>query len=101
MKGARITFSNQHVQDLLDQASKIPYFFDEKAQYHVEPKEKMKDEGIPSPDLWDTVCMAYLENAHYIVSADYDSRFCELDAARPPLKTRLRVRDALCLGSSQ
>ena len=42
----------------------------------------MKEEGIPSPDLWDTVCMAFLESAHYIVSADCDSRYCGLVAAR-------------------
>ncbi len=35
----------------------------------------MKEEGDP-------VCAAFLENAHYIVSADYDSRYCELDATR-------------------
>jgi hypothetical protein len=28
----------------------------------------MKEEGIPSPDLWDTTCMAFLEKATYIVS---------------------------------
>ncbi|MEM4986273.1 hypothetical protein V8G57_02620 [Collimonas sp. H4R21] len=82
VKDTRITFSNQHVQDLLDQASKIPYFFDEKARYHIEPKDKMKEEGIPSPDLWDTVCMAFLESAHYISSADYDSSQSNVEAAR-------------------
>jgi phage terminase small subunit len=66
----------------IDQASKIPYCFDEKARYHIEPKDKMKEEGILSPDPWDTVCMAFLESVHYIVSADYDSRYCGLDAAR-------------------
>jgi hypothetical protein len=82
VKDARITFSNQYVQDLLDQASKISYFFDEKARYHIEPKDKMKEEGIPSPGLWDTVCMAFLESAHYISSADYDSAQSCLDTAR-------------------
>lgn len=23
-------------------------------------------EGMPSPDLWDTVCMAFLEEVHYV-----------------------------------
>ncbi|WP_211440704.1 hypothetical protein [Collimonas humicola] len=40
VKDARITFSNRQVQDLLDQASKFPYFFDEKGRYHIEPKTK-------------------------------------------------------------
>jgi hypothetical protein len=26
----------------------------------------MAADGIPSPDLWDTVCMAFLEGAHYM-----------------------------------
>lgn len=42
----------------------------------------MKEEGIPSPDLWDTVCMAFLENAHYIGSEDYDICQSCVDAAR-------------------
>ncbi|WP_213957112.1 hypothetical protein [Variovorax sp. dw_954] len=30
-------------------------------------KEQMKEqEGLPSPDLWDAVCMAFLEDAHYV-----------------------------------
>ena len=42
----------------------------------------MKEEGIPSPDLWDTVCMAFLESAHYIGSeGDYSGQL-GLDAAR-------------------
>lgn len=67
VKDGRITFCDEHKRDLLDQGSRIPFFFDEKARFHIMPKEQMKDqEGIPSPDLWDTVCMGYLEAAHYI-----------------------------------
>lgn len=29
-------------------------------------QDMLKDENIPSPDLWDTICMAFLEDAHYI-----------------------------------
>lgn len=72
VKDGRITFSDEFTKYLLDEASRIPYFFDEKARYHILPKEKMKEEGIPSPDLWDTICMAFLELAHYI-QADNDS----------------------------
>ena len=50
---------------LTTQASRIPYFFDEKAIVHIESKEKMKDDGIPSPDLFDVVCMAMIEGSHY------------------------------------
>ncbi|MGJ7512705.1 hypothetical protein [Variovorax sp. GT1P44] len=38
----------------------------QKARFHSMPKEQMKElEGL-SPDLWDTVCMAFLEDVHYI-----------------------------------
>jgi hypothetical protein len=54
-------------RDMLDQGSRIPYHFDEKARYHIMPKEKMQElEGLPSPDVWDTVCMGFLEIAQYI-----------------------------------
>ncbi len=66
VKDGRVTFTDQYLKDLLDQGSRIPFFFDEKARYHILPKEKMAEEGLPSPDLWDTVCMAFLEKAHYI-----------------------------------
>ena len=69
VKDGRITFTKEYQKELLDQGSRIPFFFDEKARFHIVPKEKMKeDEGLPSPDLWDAVCMTFLENAHYTVA---------------------------------
>lgn len=63
---ARMTFTSEHKKDLLDQGSRIPYHFDEKARFHIMPKEKMKElEGLPSPDLWDTVCMGFLDTVYY------------------------------------
>jgi hypothetical protein len=70
VKDGRISLLDLHKKDLLDQASRIPYHIDEKGRWHIMPKEKMKEEGIPSPDLWDTVCMAFLENASYMVADD-------------------------------
>lgn len=68
VKDGRITFTNQHVQTLLDESSRLPFYFDERARYHILPKDLMKTEGIPSPDLWDTICMAFIERTNYIVS---------------------------------
>lgn len=62
----RVTFIRKHEKDLLDQGSRIPYHFDDKTRIHIMPKEKMAEEGLPSPDYWDTICMAFLENATYI-----------------------------------
>lgn len=67
----RITFIKKHEKYLLDQGSRIPYFFDEKVRYHIQPKEKMAEKGIPSPDLWDTICMAFLDVAHFIPADDH------------------------------
>lgn len=71
VKDARVTFLREHEKDLLDQGSRIPYHFDEKARYHIMPKEQMKEsEGLPSPDYWDVVSMGFLENVHYITAND-------------------------------
>lgn len=67
IKDGRLTLADKERKDMLDQASRIPYFIDEKGRWHIMKKEDMAKEGIPSPDLWDTVCMAFLEDAHYIV----------------------------------
>lgn len=66
VRDGRITFIEQHQKDLLDQGGRIPFFFDEKTRYHIVAKDKMAEEGLPSPDLWDTICMAFLESAYYI-----------------------------------
>ena len=55
----------RYVKDLLDQMSRVPYHYDEKARYQVEKKEKMREEGIPSPDLWDAICFAFMEGMNY------------------------------------
>lgn len=77
-KDSRITFSTKiderKRQQMIDEGSKIPFFFDEKARYHIMPKEQMKSlEGISSPDIWDTISMAYLDIAHYIVDDEFDA----------------------------
>lgn len=67
VKDGRITFIDKHKKELIDQGSRIPFFFGDKGEWHIMSKQDMfKDENIPSPDLWDTICMAFLEDAHYI-----------------------------------
>jgi len=55
-------------REILDQASRIPYHFDEKARYRIESKEEMRKQGLSSPDSWDMICQFFLEDAHYIIS---------------------------------
>lgn len=47
-------------QRAAEQASKIPYEFDERLRYVIAPKAKMAADGIKSPDIFDTVCFFFL-----------------------------------------
>jgi hypothetical protein len=65
-KDGRLGIIDGHwTKDLLDQMTRVPYHFDEKARYTIERKEEMKKQGIPSPDIWDAICFLFLEDAHY------------------------------------
>ncbi len=67
----RISFCDRHQNDMLDQGSRIPFGFDEKGRWQLMSKIDMQQkEGLPSPDIWDTIAFAFLENAHYIQSED-------------------------------
>lgn len=70
VKDGRITFIGDYQKDLLDQGSRIPFYIDESGRWHIARKEDMAADGLPSPDLWDTVCMAFLETATYIQADD-------------------------------
>ncbi len=58
------------LKQMMREGSRIPYGYDDKARRYIAKKEDMKKEGIPSPDLWDSVSFAYLEDAHYTLSGD-------------------------------
>lgn len=68
---------SRHETDLLDQGSRIPYHFNDKAQYVIESKRSPEWEGLPSPDIWDALSFAFLEDAQYMTSDAPD------DAERP------------------
>jgi hypothetical protein len=68
-KEGRLTITSGHYKtEVLDQASRIPYHFDDKTRYQIEKKEEMRKQGIHSPDSWDTVCFLFLEGAYYTVA---------------------------------
>jgi len=54
--------------ELLYQGSRIPYHFNDKAQYVIESKRSKEWEGLPSPDIWDALSFVYLEDRQYIAS---------------------------------
>lgn len=58
----------RHETEMLDQGSRIPYHFDDRARFVIEPKGSQAWEGMPSPDIWDSMSFGYLEDATYIVS---------------------------------
>lgn len=61
-------------RELLDQMSRVPFHFDERARYCIERKDEMRRQGLPSPDLWDAICFCFLEGVTY--------NLCEGRAAR-------------------
>lgn len=58
---------------MVHQGSHIPYHYDEKARRVIAKKEDMKKEGIPSPDIWDTISFAFLEDAHFSLSGEVET----------------------------
>jgi hypothetical protein len=55
---------------IVKQGSRLPYHWDEKGRRYIAKKEDMKKEGIPSPDLFDSIAFAFLEDAHYNLSEE-------------------------------
>lgn len=55
------------VSEFLDQC-RVPYHYNDKAQYVIESKGSKEWEGIPSPDMMDAVSFGFIEDATYMVS---------------------------------
>lgn len=55
--------------ELIDQASRVPYAFDNKSRYSVASKRSTEWEGLPSPDIFDAVSFLFLECAEYVASS--------------------------------
>lgn len=68
-KEGRLSILTQDYKNVMvGQSSRIPKTFTEKGRIRVPPKGATEWDGLASPDLWDAVCFAFLENANYIVS---------------------------------
>ena len=95
IKEGRMGFLDcRYKTQLLQQGSRIPYTFDEKARYKIMDKQTMLKDGIRSPDMWDALSFAFLEGAYYTISEE----------SRNPTKTilaadkaniRAKLRDAI------
>jgi hypothetical protein len=53
-------FRGPSLKKFVAQTSKLPYSINERGQYSMMPKEKMRSEGIKSPDISDTCCFFFL-----------------------------------------
>ena len=56
------------LKNFVEQASRLPYSLDERGRYAMTTKEKMRSQGIKSPDISDTCCFAFL--AYYQPAAN-------------------------------
>ncbi len=77
-------------REMLDQGSRIPYSFDEKARYVIAKKEKMRSDGLPSPDVWDTMSFPFLEDANYIAQEAGGDTENWVDRQKNDARERLR-----------
>lgn len=61
-----ILFQDHH-KDLLDQVARLPFDFDDRGRWVMMSKAEMSSkEGLPSPDLADSLAMGFLEKVQYI-----------------------------------
>lgn len=66
-KNKRISIlTPKYKKSMLKQSSSIPKLFNDKSKIKVPPKGSYEWDGLGSPDLWDAVCFAFLENVVYV-----------------------------------
>ena len=70
-------FKGPALKKFVEQASRLPYRIDERGRYQMLPKDKMKAEGIKSPDISDTCCFVFLQD--YIPAEDGEKQASERD----------------------
>lgn len=66
IKDGCVRLGKKHKRDVLDQGSRLPFSFDELGRYKIASKESMAADGLSSPDLFDTLSMAFLEDVNYV-----------------------------------
>src|SRR6185369_10268478 len=72
-EGRLSVLTTDYKPTLLGQSSRIPKTFNEKGKIKVPAKGSSEWEGLGSPDLWDAICFAFLEDAQHIPAAACDS----------------------------
>jgi hypothetical protein len=70
-------------KSIVDEGSRIPYFFDNQTRYQIASKQDMASQGIGSPDLWDAICFAFMEGASFnTATASQDSQDYKLSVVQ-------------------
>lgn len=54
-----------HKVKLIEQITRLPYFFDDYSRYKVPSKEQMRTKGLKSPDIADVFAFLFLEGVNY------------------------------------
>lgn len=85
--GVDITVPKSFLKKMVTQGSRIPFHWNEKGQRVIMPKEDMRSkENLPSPDVWDALSFAFLEDAHYSIAEEsLEPEGSDMDLARKEL----------------
>lgn len=76
-------------ETMIYQATHLPYSFTEQTRFQMMSKQKMREQGISSPDIIDAFSFAFLERVHYNVS-DRAGVFGNKQKKRRALREQLR-----------
>lgn len=76
--------TNKYKVKIIEQISRIAYFFDDHSRYKVLSKEDMRKKGIKSPDMADTFAFLFLEGVNYTEAHEvaYESAVDDSEQAR-------------------
>ncbi|MFJ3685532.1 hypothetical protein [Pseudomonas sp. NPDC090208] len=80
-----VKLSPRYQRDLIDQGSRLPFDLDDKGRYRIESKATMAADGLPSPDLFDTISMTFLEDVNYVACND-EIAYVQTSRAQSTLK---------------
>jgi hypothetical protein len=85
--GVDTTVPKSFLKKMVTQGSRIPFHWNEKGQRVIMKKEDMRaKENLPSPDVWDALSFAFLEDAHYSIAEEsFEPPGSDMDKARREL----------------
>jgi hypothetical protein len=86
-------------QKLLEQGARLPYHFSESGglRYVMRSKKDMADDGIKSPDVWDTLAFCFLEMTTYIALSAVNPEKASLSSALERMRA-MRAQEATPAG---